>query len=147
MRRRWRLLFGLALVLLVGASLLHPAIHWRLIGWAKGEAFYEGRPTTYWRRQIQSYSDGLQNLFPPSHPSQLGNFRAVRQRDWLDRWDDYLRGGRLEVPAILIESNAAAIPVLVELTRDNDLIVALSALGVLRRIDPEAAAKAGVVDP
>ncbi|OAI48661.1 hypothetical protein AYO44_06775 [Planctomycetaceae bacterium SCGC AG-212-F19] len=53
MKRRWRLWTGLALLLLVGALLLHPAVHWRLIGWYRGEAFYHGRPTSWWAFEIE----------------------------------------------------------------------------------------------
>jgi hypothetical protein len=26
-----------------------PGVHWRLIGWARWEPFYQGRPSLYWR--------------------------------------------------------------------------------------------------
>jgi hypothetical protein len=53
-RRRWRLWLSLA-VLLLGATLLLPAIHWRVLGWIRGEALYEGRPTSWWVRDIEEY--------------------------------------------------------------------------------------------
>ena len=49
--KSWRL--RLAILLIVASSLLLPAVHWRLIGWARGEAFYQGRPTSYWKRQVR----------------------------------------------------------------------------------------------
>jgi len=39
-------------LLLAGTALSLPAMRWRLIGWAKSEAFYAGRPTSYWRREL-----------------------------------------------------------------------------------------------
>jgi hypothetical protein len=38
---------SLCLTLLLVALLMLPGVHWRLIGWVKGEAFYQGRPTNY----------------------------------------------------------------------------------------------------
>jgi hypothetical protein len=32
-----------------------PGVHWRLIGWAKGEPFYQGRPASYWASECQHY--------------------------------------------------------------------------------------------
>lgn len=53
MKRRWQILIGMALLALVGAAVLNPAIRWRVIGWARSEAFYQGRPTSYWAREIE----------------------------------------------------------------------------------------------
>src|SRR5262245_17377798 len=53
MKRRWRLLVYLALLLVAVMSLLHPAVHWRLIGWARGESFCLGRPSSYWLRELR----------------------------------------------------------------------------------------------
>lgn len=47
MKRRWLLLTCTLLVLLLAGSVLHPAVHWRLVGWYRGEAFYRGRPTSW----------------------------------------------------------------------------------------------------
>ena len=44
MRKR-RLLF-IAILLIAGiATFFLPPVYWRVVGWAKGEAFYDGRPT------------------------------------------------------------------------------------------------------
>lgn len=56
MKRHWRLWLGLGLLLLSGASLLHPAVYWPLVGWARGEAFYRGRPSSYWSQQMQYWA-------------------------------------------------------------------------------------------
>jgi HEAT repeats len=50
-RRRRRLLIGLA-VLALGGVLALPGVHWRLVGWAKGEPLYHGRPVSYWRPRV-----------------------------------------------------------------------------------------------
>src|SRR4051812_26669562 len=48
-RRRLLLFLAAAAVLLVLAL---PAVHWRLVGWARGEPFFDGRPASYWRREV-----------------------------------------------------------------------------------------------
>src|SRR5262245_17487442 len=50
-KRRRRLVAFLALTALAGV-LAVPAVHWRLIGWAKREPFWRGRPASYWRAEV-----------------------------------------------------------------------------------------------
>lgn len=50
-RKRW--LIGVS-ALALAATLATPAVHWRLIGWARGEAFYRGRPTTFWMEEVMA---------------------------------------------------------------------------------------------
>ena len=50
-RRRPTLVLVLVL-LLVGGLLLVPSIRWPVYGWLRGEAFYQGLPTSYWRAEI-----------------------------------------------------------------------------------------------
>jgi hypothetical protein len=53
LKRRWKWWAGLGLVLLATIGLLAlPAVHWPLLGWLRGEAFYRGRPTSYWQREV-----------------------------------------------------------------------------------------------
>jgi hypothetical protein len=52
-QRRRRLLIGLAVLALLGVLAL-PAVHWRLIGWAKREPFYRGRPVSYYALNIRT---------------------------------------------------------------------------------------------
>jgi hypothetical protein len=54
MKRRHLLWAALAFFLLA-AIFLFPASRWRIIGWIKGESFYRGRPTSYWREEILFY--------------------------------------------------------------------------------------------
>jgi len=55
MKRRWPLWLALLLVLLAGLTLLHPAIHWRVLGLARGEIFYDNRPTSWWVEDIEDH--------------------------------------------------------------------------------------------
>ena len=52
MKRRRLLL--LALVLLLVATFFWPPVYWRVVGWVNGEAFYQGRPTSWWECEIES---------------------------------------------------------------------------------------------
>ena len=36
-----------------------PPVYWRVVGWVKGEAFYQGRPTSYWAGRIQESWDAF----------------------------------------------------------------------------------------
>jgi hypothetical protein len=48
MRRRIQILLAIALVLAVCLSLVFPVSHFTLLGKLQGEAFYNGKPTSYW---------------------------------------------------------------------------------------------------
>jgi hypothetical protein len=53
-KRRRRLLGLLALAALAGV-LAVPAVHWRLIGWWRGEPFWQGRPASYYASHISAH--------------------------------------------------------------------------------------------
>src|SRR5580704_14445099 len=53
-KRRRRLLAALALLTLISVLAL-PAVHWRLVGWARGEPFWKGRPASYYARWAHHY--------------------------------------------------------------------------------------------
>lgn len=88
---RRRLLLAFVLLLLAGGTLSLPAVHWRLIGWWRGEAFYQGRPTSWWARQLKRdepqlppilnyIADGQQGSGPSARPSHtaLGTANVLR---------------------------------------------------------------------
>jgi hypothetical protein len=55
-RRRTVLLsVGLLVVVAVVCSL--PAVRWRMHGWRHGEAFFQGRPSSYWSHEIRTWND------------------------------------------------------------------------------------------
>jgi Armadillo/beta-catenin-like repeat len=51
-RRQRRLLTGSAVLGLCGVLAL-PGVHWRLVGWWRGEPFYQGRPASYWAAELR----------------------------------------------------------------------------------------------
>ena len=52
-KRRW-LVLGL-LALAVAIPVAHPSTRWRMLGWYRGEAFYEGWPSSFWRHELQEF--------------------------------------------------------------------------------------------
>jgi hypothetical protein len=170
MKRRWRLWLIPALLLIVGGSLVHPAVHWRLIGWAKGEAFYQGRPTSYWRWECEQWEAG--------ELVYGWDYTSFSWHRIPSRWDKLVQGvvgkpssaGRIP----LQWGEAESVPVLIELVESSggqSRLIAIEGLGyvgppamdavpvlrrvmwesdfadfcawyALRKIDPEAAAQA-----
>ena len=53
-RRRRRLPIGLVVLALLGVLAL-PGVHWRLIGWWRGEPFYQGRPASYYAACLRTH--------------------------------------------------------------------------------------------
>jgi hypothetical protein len=51
MRRRWWILYGLAVLIVVVIWLDPTCVLWGLI---RGETFYRGRPSSFWARQMQA---------------------------------------------------------------------------------------------
>jgi hypothetical protein len=132
MRRRWRLVLGLLLVTSCVAILAVPAIHWRLIGWARGEAFYLGRPTIYWRGEVVGLEEKV--LVPEIVHLRIGGSKAIVHvcyGDWRLReslWGKCLAGlgvgvgNSLPLPPIAKDEYEAT-PVLMELLQDADVKV------------------------
>jgi hypothetical protein len=62
---RRRLFWAVGVFLAVaGMTLLAPDVRWPLWGWLRGEAFYQGRPTSYWRQEIQAWPDRAKGPAP-----------------------------------------------------------------------------------
>jgi len=115
MKRRWRSWLALlVLLLLVSSLLLVPSVRWAVHGWLKGEAFYQGKPTSYWREQILSHLEaratGVTEVEMPWIIGVMDDLGiAVSFENPLD-WPDVLR-----------PDEPAAVPVLIELlTTDDD---------------------------
>ena len=145
MRRRWRLWLALALLLLVGASLLHPTVHWLLIGWYRGEAFCLGRPSSYWLQELRK-SHWL-NYFG-------GGSRAVDPKPaWAPEALRPLWGSRVPGLEVLEADPAEAVPVLrevIELAGDEteiDRLVQFIAQSTIDQWGQEAMRNAAAPGP
>jgi hypothetical protein len=82
MKRHLRLWLGIGLVV-VGGSVLSPAVHWRLLGWAKGEAFYQGRPTSYWLGELRKTDWINFAVIQDPKPSWAPEFLRPLWGDWV----------------------------------------------------------------
>src|SRR5262245_8848232 len=128
-RRRW-LCLSASLVSVAALSLIHPAVHWRLIGWARGEAFYQGRPTSYWRKEAHQWvTPQLKNLFTWSRRSSWWEERLANVVGMNFNLDQ-------AIPWIL--GDAQAVPMLLELLADEDPHVCAVAISGLAKAGPDA---------
>lgn len=118
MKRRRFIFLGIGILLLTGISLL-PATRWRIKGWMNGEAFYQSRPTSYWRQEILALQDG-----PPPRPAP----------NWWDRLIGNKPAGIHERFHWSYLATPEAIPVLGELLQDADTAVRHYAIGNLGMI-------------
>jgi hypothetical protein len=144
MKRRWRIWLLLVLLLFVAASILVPPVRWRLLGWSKGEAFYQGRPTTYWREQVRVYTERMAELERRGAPGSVpippapwsGVWDLFRQPDPIDVLGVGLGLGYVGQSGVPIPDPAQAV-VLCELVDDDDDAIASYAIGILKEMGPE----------
>jgi len=134
MKRRWRALLAL-LILTAFAVWLEPTrVVW---GWLRGEAFYEGRPTRYWRNEITQWEvtsresggfvqdDGMVHA-NDGYERSLSHIEAFFSR-WI---------GPQEKPwPQLFDGDIDGKAVLTELSTDPSAHVQLWAIEGLRRIE------------
>lgn len=137
MKRRWRLCIGVALALAIasGIVLLQPA-YWRAVGWLRGEAFYAGRPASYWASEFHRCGlDPLSDLEdfavydPPSIWQQLQHLGSVSSaRPSIRR------------PPIFAGDSDAILVLLELLSHDEPLVRQMAAYGLGKISTPAAVA-------
>jgi hypothetical protein len=129
----------LALLLLVAGSFLLPAVRWRVIGWWRGEAFYQGMPTSYWSRECQRWQElKITGSWPGA------DRYWIREPNWFEQHVDPILNRAPIIwsmdPLPLLRSDPLAVPVLVELLQDADINVRRIAANGLKMIGPPAKA-------
>jgi hypothetical protein len=114
-KRRWAIRLGIALVVLATAVLLLPLPRSILIGLLRGEAFYKGRPTNYWKDEIK-YAIDARKPWPSTVTDRL-----------------LMAGGLVHHHGAVLPNlgEPAALPVLAELLSDPDVEVRWHAAAVL----------------
>src|SRR5689334_15225750 len=112
MKRRPLLWLGILLAIALVLALAFPTSHYVLIGLLQNEAFYDGKPTSYWVSALK----------------KQGYFGA--------------EGPPRDVGKILWQAGAAAVPVLVDMLQEEDDDVRFQALLALYAMKPGEAAAA-----
>jgi hypothetical protein len=134
MSKRRLVWFVIVLCLCVTLVLASPHGRRGLIGLCKGESFYAGMPSSYWRDAVQTWD--------ASRPSSRRlSFLPSKVRAFLklDAYDGhppfYRRAGKTSHAP---EADPASISVLIDLVDDPDVRVRLYALATLRDLGPRA---------
>jgi len=132
------LVLGAVLASALAGALLVPDARWQAWGLLRGEAFYRGKPTSYWRgsvkgfqRLTKSLTDGPGGLGFSSKPRPPSAVEVVRA--WVSRFF----AGSFVLPP---DHDPAAVPVLVQLLSDDDPEVRDYAALALGDCGPDATA-------
>ena len=72
-------------VAILGSIIFWLQSNYIITGWLKGEAFYQGRPTSYWRRELDNVG-----YFPPGWGVGSGCFYFLTKRSWQERLDSIM---------------------------------------------------------
>jgi hypothetical protein len=122
MKRHWRLSLHLFAILIAAGLFLLPSVRWPVIGWARGEAFYQGMPTSYWHNEIQTRYE-QRRLRMASSDLKCATVEIYWERQptaWEEWFDKTLARSQSAVP---LKSEEEAIPVLKELFVSGDIKV------------------------
>src|SRR5579862_8031843 len=108
--RRLLMLLLLLLLLLVSLSLA-PSVRWPVYGWLRGEAFYQGMPTSWWRGRIQRHLEarGAKGVEIPWIVGVMDDLGMPISLE-----------NPLELPDVLRCEDAGSFPVLIELLADEN---------------------------
>jgi HEAT repeats len=106
-RRRRRILVLLLLPLLCGL-LLVPQVRWPMYGSLRGEAFYQGMPTSYWRHRIQQ------------HERAKDAQKVTLNVDWIQKLKSVVGLLPDDLPPDILGRDPETLAVRIELLRDSD---------------------------
>jgi hypothetical protein len=130
-RRRKLLLAALITIPLAGALAL-PVVHWPLIGWWRGEPFWQGMPSSFYSARVRAgHYDSLIHKWLDDSPAA----QWVRAH-FGDRTSDFF--WRPVPPFGLEGPGRAALPVLLALLSDPDRRVRNWAIGGIESLGPDA---------
>jgi hypothetical protein len=146
--RRKRLLLLLTAAAL--AALAVPSVHWRLVGWARGEPLWRGRPRAYWRAQAAASTVRWEGRAAPSGGVEYSLVFLAESRGWAREGEALARRwlGRTHAPDLgpaLPADGPEALPVQLPLLRDADPLVRACAAEALGRLGGAAGGAAPVV--
>ena len=105
----------------------------------RGEAFYDGRPTSYWRQEFDRWQRTVGYGRDASGKEHRTEF-WVREQNWLEVWFDKEERGEAKWPNPRSDGvKAAALPVLQELVDDESFRVQRLANYWMRALDDDRA--------
>lgn len=123
------------LVILLAGTLATPFCRYGIVGLARGESFYKGRPTSYWRGVVKHFAGLLKSVpigktavFPPP-TTFLDNAHAFLGK---------ILSKEIGVPPD--ESDFSSLPIYIELLSDEDADVREYAAVVIGKMGPSAKA-------
>jgi hypothetical protein len=132
MRRQRAAQVGLGLTLVLGAALATPASRYPLVGVLGGERFFHGMPTSYWSSEIRSIRGlSIENRLPVKVQS-LCYYLGV---EFIFPYFDIYPSVRF----IELMNDVEAVPVLIDLLKDEHADVRGVAAQALGGYGPEAA--------
>jgi HEAT repeats len=145
--RRHKLLVALVSSAALAVALSIPGVHWRLYGWSRGEAFWHGRPTSYWRGEVTASEVFLPDcgvgqegvplaLRVHFYRPEARPLEAVRNRVCRLLGSPLQMATALRPP--LPDTDASAVPVLRELLSDPEPKVRYCAVVELARLGEAA---------
>lgn len=128
-KQRW---FWLLLTLLIVSTLVViPASRWRIVGWVRGESFFQGRPASYWSGEVSQW-DRRDNVFGHlSYSRKLSLWESFH-----NRFSGSVNPDRSGAELRLVDPEA--VPVLLELLADANPRVRGIAAFCLGNLGPDA---------
>jgi hypothetical protein len=159
MTRRRVIILGIFILLVVGSVLLIPTPRLVAWGWVNNEPFYQNRPVSWWRNELQNWEPAFQplnlinNPFPEHfiplsddeehvrcfHSNWTRSFHSywTRKSSFLDEW--VKKFIHVEEPTLaLLSRDPAAIPVLAQLSKDENANVRWIVVTGLSNVGAEA---------
>jgi hypothetical protein len=136
MRLRRRLWIAATLVVCAGVLSLIQPVRTELIGRWRGESRYQGRFTNDWKLELRRY-EVVCTINLNGKISRLRDLRPLWWEPWLDKLAPSAsppRHGHVPLKA----GDPAAVPVLLELLRDEDARIRLIAVEALSRVGANA---------
>ncbi|MBI3409866.1 MAG: hypothetical protein HY040_16125 [Planctomycetes bacterium] len=137
MKRKRFVVFLLVLVAVAFGIWLEPTrVVW---GWLRGEAFYQGRPTSWWKKELSCWKWRLEPRLQIAPDGKCAFYVEVsvlkRDPGLLESWfPAFFRfEGQDGLPAVL-SGDVGARGVLIELTKDSDLEIGTIAKHGLQKI-------------
>ncbi len=110
----------LILAVLVVLGYFAPGIYWRATGTWRGEVFYDGRPTSYWREQIKA-----EEVRQARQAAFFFGGAPITWRDKVEEWRErWLHGDDNRIETLKKDVDAA--PVWRELMRDDDVSIRIA---------------------